>query len=285
MYSIFPSLESLHIPMPEEEPEFETSESVPPDSVFWKPSRTVSAPAPALKVVHNPNTFFPSIENLIQEFEEGHVEELPEPEPEIDPFEVERQQEEIFQQCRAQAEEEGYRAGFQEGEDRGQREGYAHGFEQGRREALAEETARTQLETDAFLCALEAKAIALNVAIDQWFADSEQAMTDLAMNVVKRLLSAELAISRESALAIAKEALSEVTHSKHARIRINPFDVPQFETHRAQLLAASCSLQDVDLVEDPEILGGCFIETEGGVVDATLARRLETLGETWQQAA
>ncbi len=76
-----------------------------------------------------------------------------------------------------------------------------------------------------------------------------------------------------------------MTHSRHARIRLNPFDGAILQNHRTELLAASGSLRDIELVDDPTIVGGCVIETEGGLVDATTETRLELLSTTLEEAA
>jgi flagellar assembly protein FliH len=200
-----------------------------------------------------------------------------EPDHGPDPAELER--------LRAEAAETGYQEGYTEGIERGLREGQERGYEQGRREAYEAEMAQRQLALDAFGNALQAKADALNGELGDWMREREEAMAELAMDVVRRLLSHELSTSRASVLSIAQEALGEITHATQARIRLNPFDVPILSQHRNELLAASTSLRNIDLVEDSTLLGGCVVETEGGIVDASLDSRLVMLEEAWRPAA
>lgn len=194
-----------------------------------------------------------------------------------DPEELER--------LREEAVSNGYAEGYAEGSERGEREGIERGYEQGRREAYEAELAQRQLMLNAFATALQATVDGLNDELGGWLRSREEAMAEMAMDVVRRIVSHELSTTRESAVAIAREALGEITHATHARIRLNPFDIPTLEQHRAQILAASGSLRDIDLVEDSTILGGCRIETDGGMVDATIDSRLKAVQEAWQQAA
>lgn len=208
--------------------------------------------------------------------------DVEEPEPVFDPGPE-------LEELRAQAREEGHLEGLEAGRTAGHEEGFAEGFVEGQAQGYAQ--ARAELlqqesaQIAAFGEALQAKVDDLNATIADWYATREQAMTDMAMQVVRGILSAELQISRQSALAIVQEALSEITHGSHARIRMNPFDVPIVQGRNAELVAASSSLRDIDLVEDRSLLGGCVVETEGGVVDASIDTRLVLVEQAWREAA
>lgn len=188
-------------------------------------------------------------------------------------------------QIKEEAASAGYAEGYAEGSARGEREGTERGYEQGRREAYEAELAHRQLILDAFANALQATVDGLNDELGNWLKSREEAMAEMAMDVVRRIVGTELQTNRDSAVAITREALGEITHATHARIRLNPFDVPALEEHRAQILAASGSLRDIDVVEDSTILGGCRVETDGGMVDATIDSRLKAVQDAWQQAA
>ncbi|HWD37901.1 MAG TPA: FliH/SctL family protein [Fimbriimonas sp.] len=187
------------------------------------------------------------------------------------------------------AREQAEKAGFQVGVERGHTVGFLEGFEEGKRQgrddAYNEALIENKAAMDQFTSALDATLRKINEEIPRWFEESEQAMTDLAIKAVRRILSAELTLSRDSALEIVKEALEDVTHSRHARIRLNPFDSAILEQHRTELMAAAGSLRDVELVADPSIAGGCVIETDGGVVDATVETKIILLEQELREAA
>lgn len=175
------------------------------------------------------------------------------------------------------------------GFERGHAKGFIEGYEEGKGIGILESKTECQQATVALLndfsAALKVVMGRLQDEIGVWFEESEQKMTDLALQAIRKILIAELSISRESALEIVKDALGDVTHSRHARIKVNPFDSLILKDHRLELLAAAGSLRDIEFVNDPSIQGGCIIETDGGVVDATIETKLILLQEELPAAA
>ena len=192
---------------------------------------------------------------------------------------------ELMEEARARAVEEGYRIGLAKGRTEGFKLGREEGTIEGREEAAAEAAALHAQALADFRAALEEIVSQINAGIPKFYDAAEQAMTDLAMDAVRKVLAAELEISRESALAIVQEALREVTHSTKARIRVNVQDRKTLEVYRAEVLAAAGSLREIEFVDDPSLAGGCVIETEGGLVDASLETKLELLEEELRRAA
>ena len=174
---------------------------------------------------------------------------------------------------------------YQEGFRLGQDQGFSLGFGEGKRAGYGEGITQANEEIEHFrsgemeVFAQEVEHIRdeLQEAIESWFKTTEEAFADQALEVVRRVLFSELQISRESAIAIAKEALKHVTHASHARIRINPTDSVYFLEHRELLLQASNCLRDCEITLDPTIGAGCIIETDGGRIDARVEKRFELI--------
>lgn len=192
---------------------------------------------------------------------------------------------ESLEQARKEAEQTGYDEGFQRGHADGYARGLIEGQEQGRADGFREAADQRRQALACFTSELDKVQLWFRDAIDEWFDQSEQRMTDLAIEAVKAILNAELQISRESAVDLVKKALREVTHARHARVRINPFDSVLLQQHRSELIAASGSLKDIELVDDPAIVGGCIIETDGGVLDASVGTQLSSLEHAIGEAA
>jgi flagellar assembly protein FliH len=192
---------------------------------------------------------------------------------------------EVIEKAKKEAIEQGRAEGFEKGHREGLEIGQLEGQELGRKGAYDDASQKHDAALDEFKKDLESIKQRIDRAIVDWYEQSEQAMTDLAIDAVRALLQVELTTSRESALAIAKDALKHVTHSKKARIRLNPFDCALLKQHKGELLAAAGSLRDIEFVTDPVLLGGCVIETDGGVVDASLGTRLTLLQDELQRAA
>ncbi|RYG26631.1 hypothetical protein EON82_02565 [bacterium] len=171
------------------------------------------------------------------------------------------------------AQEEGYRQGFAAGLQSGTERGLSEGRIQGRDEVIAE----SREEMGAFREALSEAASRVQPAVDRWREEIEERAAELAIEAVRALLAAELATSRPTALGIVREALAHATGATKATIRLAPFDRAELAERRDEILAACVGLRDVELIDDASIQGGCVVETENGVVDATLATRLSLL--------
>lgn len=168
---------------------------------------------------------------------------------------------------REQARADGHRRGFDAG--------YAEGHALGQAEGKAQFDALHSAAMEAFIGDLAAKVDEANAALEQWCADIERPMTELAVGIAARILAKELALAPEAILDITRAAIAEVTHATAARIKVNPFDVPMVSERKPELLAASSCLRSIEIVEDPGMLGGCVVETDGGSVDARIDDMLE----------
>ncbi|MCO5295940.1 MAG: FliH/SctL family protein [Fimbriimonadaceae bacterium] len=166
-----------------------------------------------------------------------------------------------------QARQAGHEAGFAEG----LQEGIAQGIAQSLEEARVLRAA----ELAAFAADLNALREDAADAIERWYREAEHTLAQLATVIAAKVIANELATDPELVLAITREAIQEVTHASSARIRANVLDAPALSRHREELAALAPSLRQVDIVEDPTIRAGCVIETDGGVVEATVEQKLQ----------
>lgn len=175
------------------------------------------------------------------------------------------------------AREEGFRRGYADGKAAGNERGLAEGRRQGRDEARTMVLEAENAILQDFRAELEVAAAGVGPAVERWRESIEERATELAMNAVRALLAAELSVQRPDAMGIVREALGFAEGAVRATVRLSPFDRAALVERREEILAACAGLRDVDLVDDRSIEGGCIIETENGVVDATLATRLALL--------
>jgi flagellar assembly protein FliH len=187
------------------------------------------------------------------------------------------EQEAIREAARKKGFEEGLEAGMRKGES----SGYMAGIKRGRE--AGETVARTEV------LELEKKAIAdfqaqlshlsdLNqAAIDQWAKAAERALLDRVMAITRHVLAQELTLSRESLIPMVASAVREVANARTARVRVNPFDRHLLADRKEELMSLSQNLQHLEIVDDPAIIGGAIVETEGGRVDATIEGKLISL--------
>ncbi len=155
--------------------------------------------------------------------------------------------------------------------------GRAEGFEAGRSEGRELGYEELRARFDEFRDALDESAKGVDAAMASWYERSEQALSELAVLIAARVVAQEIQTQPGIVAAIVKEALAEVTHSESVRIRLNPFDVGIVREHQHELYSASPSVRRVEIVDDPTLEAGCVIESEGGLVDASLRTKLEAV--------
>jgi flagellar assembly protein FliH len=177
--------------------------------------------------------------------------------------------------------EEGYRLGLEAGTSSGQAEGRKAGFQK----AMLDVQSSRTIEIAQFMSDLETFRQEFEDAANDWFERTERIVTDLSMEVVEKILATELEINHQVAIGICKEVLEKITHAKQARILINPKDYALFESHREEIIKQSRELKSIEIVEDNSIRSGVMVETEAGIIDATVETRLELIQNEFDKAA
>ncbi|MFN0162067.1 MAG: flagellar assembly protein FliH [Burkholderiales bacterium] len=144
---------------------------------------------------------------------------------------------------------------------------YAAGFSAGRADGRAAAEAETN----------HLKRIAESFAQARHHLESETAaaLLNLAAEIARHMLRAELTINPQAILPAICEATDLAGDAAHPQLFLNPGDVDFVRRHLGEALAVS----QWRLIEDAAIEpGGCRVTTTDGEVDATLATR-------WRRAA
>ncbi len=189
--------------------------------------------------------------------------------------------EQLKQTSMNEGHDEGYSRGLDIGITEGHEKAYADAFEK----AYRESSTKNEAMLTAFAADLESTVHSVLNALEDWTEQAEHKLTNIATDIARRVLTAELELSRNAIFDIVRDAVAEVTHSETARIRISPWDARTMRDQKASVIAAAKSIKTLEFVEDPEITGGCVIETEGGIIDATIEGKLRQLDEELDDAA
>lgn len=190
-----------------------------------------------------------------------------------------------IEQLKQSAMNDGYDEGYSRGLEMGLIEGNERAYSDAYNKALAEYTAKNEAIITEFSRDLDLTVASVLNALEDWTAQTEQKLTDIVTEIARRVIVVELETSREAVFEIVRQAIAEVTHSDSARIRINPWDARSLRDQKATIIAAAKSVRSLEFVEDPEITGGCVIETEGGIIDATIEGKLRQLDVELDDAA
>lgn len=162
--------------------------------------------------------------------------------------------EELLQQVRLEAEEIRKQA-F----DEGRRQGYRDGIEQSRTET-------EEIRGRARGVLREAEEIRRRT-LDEL----EPEVRGVAVAIAEKLVARQLDLDPETIVAVAREALEVVRERESVVLYAHPADVVHLQEAvqelRAQLLPEGAVLR---IIGDAELeTGGCLVETEQGLVDAT----------------
>jgi len=158
-------------------------------------------------------------------------------------------------------------------------------FEQGRTEGLIQAQAETmQAREDAIRHATE-MIDAARRDVAGLLAQSEPFVVQLAMDIGKKVVMSELALSPEMIASIAREAFISIEQSCDAELRVSPDDYEWITDHRNQWEPASELSIRVIIVPDGSIeRGGCLITTLSGAIDARVETRMESVRKCLREA-
>jgi flagellar assembly protein FliH len=120
-------------------------------------------------------------------------------------------------------------------------------------------------------------------ALDTGIAGTEDVMVEIAFEAVCKILGD--AMQRpEGVVAVVREVLSTMRERERLVVRVAPVDYDLLKQHRGQLLQGDDG-KTIDLVADERLaLGGCLVETTGGMLDGRLETQLQRLIETLTSA-
>jgi len=106
---------------------------------------------------------------------------------------------------------------------------------------------------------------------------SEPEILKLAVAIAEKVLHAELRLDPERQLVILKNALARFFGAANFKIRVNPADLEHLsESGVPELQAIFSEPKNLEFMADPGIgIGGCYIETELGNIDARLKSQLQ----------
>ncbi len=188
---------------------------------------------------------------------------------------------ELREQAREQGKTEGYMVGFGDG----QQAGYRDGFAKGRVEAREEHSAQLAQEFEMVRNALERIVREAEVSVKQWADTAEAQLTDSVTHIAREALAEELSMSRDSILAIVRRALNEVIGGTEVQLHVNPMDMGLVEARLTDLMQATASIQGLVVRPNRSIEAGCRLETQAGIIDATVEGYLERIENHLEDAA
>jgi type III secretion protein L len=115
-----------------------------------------------------------------------------------------------------------------------------------------------------------------------YFANVESEMVNLVMTAVRKVVDGFDDVDK--VMIVVRNALAVVRNQKHMTLRLHPKEIEGVRGRINDILAAYPGVGYLDLVEDPRLdRGACILESEIGMVEASLEGQIEALRGAFQR--
>ncbi|MBI5179515.1 MAG: hypothetical protein HZA04_09700 [Nitrospinae bacterium] len=152
-----------------------------------------------------------------------------------------------------------------------EKEGYEQGREEGRKQGREESFA----EATSLMQALVVAVNELHTARNTYYGKAEKEMVDLVTLIASELVCREISQDPSIIGSVIRKAVGQLHAKQNITVRLNPADVEYGQKMRESLVRDVATVENVELKTDPAIRsGGCVIETNIGVIDATVETRI-----------
>lgn len=155
-------------------------------------------------------------------------------------------------------------------------DGYEQGFKEGKEQGInaGQEVIKKTL-SQIHNVLLEAKH-----KREEIIQTNQEMILDLALMIAKKIIKTELATNKQAILKNLTQTLKKVKNKEEIKVKINPVHLQELSSKKEELLSQVFGLEGINFEEDENIEpGGCLIETNFGLIDATISSQLEIIYE------
>ena len=155
-----------------------------------------------------------------------------------------------------------HHAGFADGK----RQGYEKGLHEGKEEARKVVASLNQAVSDAV------------TQREEMLQESRQKILDLVLLISRRVTFDAVDIDREATVGIIAGVIDQLVDRSRLKIKVHPDHLPIVEQHLDSFLPDNSTIKELVIEADPRVkIGGCFIETPSGDIDARLESQFEVI--------
>lgn len=177
---------------------------------------------------------------------------------------IEKKVNEKLDVLKASAIEEAKKLGFQEGFEAGKKEGFLKFQEESR-----ENVDRIAQLVDQF----EGQK-------SEIFKAHERFLLEMVVQVAKRVVLRELQTDGEYLARVTRDIIEKLGTRENIRVWLNGDDIGCLQALRESLTQKFGELRNLQIAVHPEVSrGGCIVETDFGVVDATIESQIRSIEE------
>lgn len=156
----------------------------------------------------------------------------------------------------------------EESHKQGYEQGYVEGLEKGRDEARA---VLTQFDR-AIKNAVEQRSVLLE--------NARSKILELVVQISRKVTFEAIEADREATVTMINRIIDQLVDRSKLKIKVHPDYLPIMEQNIDRFLINSTAIKEIVFEADPRVrMGGCFIETPSGDIDARLESAFEVVGE------
>ncbi len=108
--------------------------------------------------------------------------------------------------------------------------------------------------------------------------EAKQHILELVLQISKKVTCDAVQINPETTLKMISGVIDSLTDRSQIKIKVHPDHLAIVKQNMETLIAASPSIKELSVEADPRVhLGGCFIETPSGDIDARLESQFDVV--------
>ena len=130
---------------------------------------------------------------------------------------------------------------------------------------------------------------AIDDAVNQRIAlleEAKQQVLELVVKISRKVTFDGLQVDQDATLTMIEGVINQLVDRSRLRIKVHPDHLPLMEQNMNRFLSSSTSIKDLTFEADPRVrVGGCFIETPTGDIDARLTSQFDVIDNTLRGGA
>jgi len=137
---------------------------------------------------------------------------------------------------------------------------------------------------DEGLATFNEHLIAFDKALRELRLELQNSIIPLALKAAKKIVGKELESHPETIVDIVLQTLAPVTQNQRITIYVNKADKEILETNRPRIKKVLEHIQNLSIQDRSDIApGGCVIETESGIINATIENQWRALESAFEK--
>lgn len=114
--------------------------------------------------------------------------------------------------------------------------------------------------------------------------DMQKKILPLSLATAKKIVGEEMKLNPNAIVDIVLEAIKKVTQSYHVKLKVFPEDYAELEKHKKIILEKLGNIETFSIEASKDVpKGGCIIETEHGIINATLDNQFRAIESVFEQ--